>query len=230
MSILKRGQAASQIGEEQAEIAREAARSSGSHMATIISLFALVFSGISFYETVFKQAALRVFVPPVIQYSDPARGPFELFNIPITLSNSGARLGTVLSMELKVTNLKTKQSKRYYSAAIGRWADRSKGALPAYAPLSVAGKSSYSGELLFYTRKGEAVERIIDQEGGAYQFELSLNTTQGKGAGLLDRFLQSEVKPITFTMEITSLDYRNFSNGGTMPLYSKDFQAAVSKP
>ena len=97
-------------------IARMATR--GNRLATLVSAFAFAFSGVSFYETVMKQPRLSIYVPPVLQYGHDDGGTLEVFAIPITISNDGARSGTVLSMELEVENLADKadpKSKNFYS-------------------------------------------------------------------------------------------------------------------
>jgi len=200
----------------------------GGRTATVISLFALVFSGFSFYETVLRQPDLRLFVPPVINYSHPSQGTFEVFNIPITIANYGARSGTILSMDLTVTNSKTGKSKRFYSAAFGLWREAWNGAPPSFAPIAVPGKSSYSKDLLFYTRFDEELGRITDQEGGSYLFELRPSVASGEDLGLLDWLQGTRVAPVRFQMEIGSLDYRNFNNGGTMAMHNKDLKSAAS--
>ena len=102
----------------------------GNRLATLVSAFAFAFSGVSLYETVIKQPRLTIFVPPVLQYGHDSGGDTEVFAIPITINNDGARSGTVLAMELQVENLTAKgdevKSKRYYSAFLGR-------SIPAYA-------------------------------------------------------------------------------------------------
>ena len=91
----------------------------GGLQATILSAVALVLSAFSLYEASFKTADLEIFIPPVIQYARDGGGDTEVFVVPITVTNAGARTGTVLSMELTVEDLKTKRTKRYYSAFLG---------------------------------------------------------------------------------------------------------------
>ncbi len=94
----------------------------GGRLATVLSALALAFSGLSFYESVLKTAELEVYVPPVIHYARDQGGQIELFAVPITIVNSGARTGTALTMELTVENLRPDapvKTKRYYSAFIG---------------------------------------------------------------------------------------------------------------
>jgi hypothetical protein len=94
----------------------------GGKLAAILSLFALVMSGYSLWETSLKQAEVQVFVPPVIQYAAPYQNSnFEVIAVPVTLTNEGARTATMLSMELAVTDPRTKQTKRFYAADFGRW-------------------------------------------------------------------------------------------------------------
>ena len=213
-------------GEEALEIARQATDRSG-RFSTMIAAIALLFSAFSFYETVLRQPDLRVFVPSIIKFSHPGRGNFEVFNIPLTLSNFGARPGTVLSMDLLVKNPKAGTSKRFYSAAIGDWNKSQKGGLQSFKPISVAGKTSHPTDLLFYTREGEAVDRILDLEGGTYQFELTMNMVSSDTVWVLDKLWPTKVEPIRFEMTIGKLDYRNFNGGGTMDLHAKDYQSTI---
>ena len=217
--------AAAQAHDDALETARGGGIS-GNMAATIVSLFALVFSGYSFYESVLRAPELSVFVPPQIAYTDPDRpdSPFEVFVVPITLANDGAQTGTVLSVDLKVSNPRTKQSKLFYAAQAGPW-----GVQPekAFAPVSLSGKASHSAQLQFFPRNTETVARILDFEAGAYEFELTLNTAAPKGDSLLN--LSTKVKPLKFEMQIGKLDYRNFNNIGTMAMWAADYKPAASK-
>jgi len=214
------------VSEEVLEIASQVSGRSG-RFSTFIAAIALLFSAFSFYETVLRRPDIRVFVPPIIKFSHPGRGGFEVFNIPLTLSNFGARPGTVLSMELTVKNPKANTVKRFYSAGIGDWNKSQKGGIASFKPISVAGKSSYPTDLLFYTRQGESVDRILDLEGGTYQFEMTLNLVSSDTIWPLDKLWPSTVAPIRFEMQIGKLDYRNFSGGGTMDLWAKDYRSTI---
>ncbi len=92
--------------------------SQGGRLATLISMAAFVFSGFSLYESTLKQPKLESFVPPVIHYGRDGGGDIELFAIPITVTNDGARAATVLSMERDVTD-SAGITKKYYSAYLG---------------------------------------------------------------------------------------------------------------
>lgn len=206
------------------EQARSGAHSQGGRFATIISALALLFSGYSFYEAVLRAPEMAIYVPPRIAYTDPDRpdSPFEVFVIPVTLANDGARTGTVLSMDLTVKNTKTGDTKQFYSAQIGPW-----GAQPvrAYAPVSLPGRISSSQSVQFFPLAEEKLPRITSQEGAIYELEIRLNTAS-KRIGV--PFLDLQTKPIKFKMQMGKMDYRRFTRTGTIELWSKGNRPAGS--
>ena len=129
-------------------LARMASR--GNRLATVVSAFAFAFSGVSFYETVMKQPQLAVYVPPVLHYGQDGGGDTELFAIPVTVANDGARTGTVLSMELAAQNVKTKVRQQFYSAYFGDHPKIADATPRAFAPLSIQGRSTFSDTIRFY--------------------------------------------------------------------------------
>lgn len=202
----------------------------GGWVAAVVSAIALLFSCYSVYETTLRQPELRVFVPPLIQYSSPYNNSnFEVFAVPVTISNSGAREGTVLSLELEVTNPRTKQAKHFYSADIGRWRmeDVRNNTLQPFVPIALSGKSSASASILFYARDTETVQQIVTDTGD-YEFTLSLKTLVNQDLGALDKALISPPKDLHFTMELPVYDARAFIEG-TLALHSKDWAAVSGK-
>jgi hypothetical protein len=121
----------------------------GGLLATIFSAAALGFSGFSFYMSALQGAELQVYVPPTIHYARDGGGDVELFAIPITIANDGARTGTVLSIELEVEKIKEKTTKRYYSAFLGEHPRDTNALNRQFAPLSIAGRGLHrDGTLL----------------------------------------------------------------------------------
>ena len=194
--------------------------------ATVISAFALVFSGYSFYESVMRAPSLAIYVPPQIHYTDPDRpdSPLEVFIVPITLANDGARTGTVLSIDLDVKNPRTSATKKFYAAREGSWGTQP---LKSFAPVPLAGKASYSSAIQFFPREGETVPRILDFEAGDYEFKITLNTAETKA-----RFsaFGTKTAPLSFKMQANKLDYRNFSGAGTIPMWSADYKPSATRP
>lgn len=201
----------------QEEVLEHVHHRGGGRLATIISALALAFSGYSFYEAVLRAPELAIYVPPRIAYTDPDRpdSPFEVFIIPVTLANDGARSGTVLSLDLTIKNTKTGDTKNFYSAQTGPW-----GAEPvkAYAPVSLPGRESRSQAVQFFPVADEQLPRITNQEGGIYEFEIRLNTASKK---LGVPFLDLRSQPLRFTMQMGKMDYRIFTRTGTIELWSK---------
>ncbi len=205
-------------GGDPAEIAAQGLGGlEGGKLAAILSLFALALSGYSLWETSLKQAEVQVFVPPVIQYAAPYQNSnFEVIAVPVTLTNEGARTATVLSMELAVTDPRTKQTKRFYAADFGRWTmERTRtGAYEPFAPLSLAGRSSRTESVLFYTRGDDQKPDQLIHELGPYNFELTFDVAEG-----------SEKPTVKFDRSVLYYDARAF-NERTLPMYSADWRSA----
>lgn len=188
-------------------------------VTTAMSVVALLVSCYSFYEASIKGADLSVFVAPRIDYTDPDRPEQvrEVFIMPVTIANEGARATTVMSVNLEVTNPRTKQSKTFYAARLGSWGETP---LKPFAPAVVTGKATYSQALQFEPRVGESVPRILDLEAGGYIFKLSLDVAGGGlGAG---------TTPLQFEMQTGQMDYRMFSGTGTMGMWSPNYRPATN--
>jgi len=168
----------------------------GGTQATILSAVALVISAFSLYESSFKTAELEVFVPPVIHYARDNGGDVELFAIPITITNGGARTGTVLSMRLDVENLKTHKTKRYYSALLGEHQVDSNATNRSSAPLSIAGHETFTDTVRFYP-VGNPFPKLAE-EAGDFRFTLGLATAKPAKPDLVDRYWRLAPEPLVF--------------------------------
>lgn len=203
-----------------------AAANRGNLIATVISAVALLFSAYSVYESVLRSPKLAIYVPPRIDYTDPDSpdSPFEVFIMPITLANDGARSGTVLSVDLEVMNQRTNEVKSFYAARRGAWMEQP---VKPFAPVSLAGRASFSDALQFFPRNDEKVARILDLEPGTYTFKLTLQTAQPEKDGLSALIGDGgAVAPLEFQMQIGQMDYRNFQGNGTMAMWSPDYKSA----
>jgi len=203
---------------------------SAAAISTLLSTAAVGFSAFSLWETRLKAPDLRIFVPPVIEYSSPYQNSnFEMISIPITISNEGARAGTVLSLELAVTDPKTNQTKLFYSANFGRWnMERTRSnAYQPFAPMVLAGYTSRSETVQFHTRGEEQQPPYIIRETQAYQFALKLEQAIVQDLGPIDRMLVRGPVSISFERVLPWFDARAFSNG-TIPLYATDWRPTVS--
>lgn len=202
----------------------------GNRIAAVVSAVALMFSAYSLWETSLKQADVAVFVPPVIQFSAPYQNSnFEMVAVPVTLVNEGARTGSVLSMELAITDPRTSATKLFYAADIGNWSmERARSrAFTPFAPMSLAGRTSRTETVIFYTRGEDQKPNEILRETGPYTFTLTLEVAENTDFGPLDRLWRKPAPKVTFVRELKQFDARAFQNG-TLPLYSPDWRSATS--
>ena len=157
----------------------------GAWLTALASAVALIFSGYSLWETSLKQPNLSFYVAPVIHYTRDTAEDLEVFAVPLTIANTGARDGAVLTLELTVKAVNAPDEKVFYSAYsadaryFGRGArfnpetrrmdlpDRPK---TPFAPISIPGRGTYTGTVLFYT-KGKAFPKIIADKG---QYEIAI--------------------------------------------------------
>ncbi len=192
--------------------------------AEIFSGVAVVVSGYSLWHTALRGAELRVFVPPLIRYASPYQNSiFEVFEIPLTVLNEGARTGTVLSLHLEVTDLQSGAAKHFYSAGLGPWIlakVRDEGTAP-FSPIPLAGRASHAATVLFFPREDSQVRQIVESVG-RYRFAIWAVTPQSGANG--------KAKPLVFDMVLPYLDHRAFTSGaGTIALHSPDWQTAGSQ-
>jgi hypothetical protein len=191
-----------ELGKRLARVGRKAG-------AIAISAVALIFSGVSLYETVLKQADLHLFVPDTIFLTGDPDGGSEVFAVPLTVSNSGARDGIVSALKLEVRNGATdaKQTLEasyfagpdYFSVKEDS-ANNIRRPKTPFAPLPVAGRGSHTATVLFYARKYEG-QRVVSG-GGRYVLLLSAETRPAKALGFFDRLWSTSVAPVRSIYEL----------------------------
>ena len=198
--------------DETNDLALEAARHSkggGGLLAGLVSALALLFSGISLYQTVVKQAQLHVFIPDTIAYTRDPDGNYEVFILPITLTNSGARDGIVSSLKLEARNLDTGATKTFqasYFTKDGYFSTREdvtkniKRPKTPFAPLSVPSRGAYTGTILFYPRKFDKL-RVLPG-AGKYELRLTASADTTEHFGWLDRFWSTQITPLKRSYEL----------------------------
>jgi hypothetical protein len=204
--------------------------SHGGRFATVLSAIALVFSGFSYYDTNMKTAELTVYVPPMIHYGRD--GEADVFNIPITISNEGARTGTVLTMELDVENLNPKAEKRsarFHSAFIGEYPRGDAPAGRSFAPLSIPGHGTFTETVRFYPM-AIGLPYVVDDKGD-YRLTLRLLTATPRDPDLIEKHWLREPKPLTFDVTLPGLAPQYLSEQHeTQAMFSKTWQPAISTP
>ncbi len=203
--------------------------SHGGLFATILSGIALAISGLSYYETTLKSADLAVYVPPMIHYARD--GDNDVFNIPITISNDGAKAGTVLNMVLEAENLRAgaeRKTARYHSAFLGEYPRKDDGENKSFAPISIPGHGTFTETVRFYPMDN-ALPFLVDDKGD-YRFTLKLVTATAENPDFATRLMQPEVKPLTFELNLPFISFQHLAfRRGTIGMFNKDWKPAVSE-
>jgi hypothetical protein len=205
----------------------------GSHgglLATLLSAVALGFSGFTYYDSSLKTADLTVYVPPMIHYGRD--GEADVFNIPITIANEGARTGTVLTMELDVENLNPnaeKKTAKFHSAFLGDYPHDDTTVSRSFAPLSIPGHGTFTETVRFYPMD-IALPYVVDDKGD-YRLTLKLVVAKSRDPDFIEQYWLSEPKPLTFEATLPGLAEQYLSQQhGTQAMFNKNWQPAVSAP
>lgn len=207
----------------------------GSHgglFATVLSAFALVISGLSYYESTLKTADLAVYVPPMIHYARDGR---DVFNIPITIANEGARTGTVLNMELEVEKLGPvaadgMKKRRFHAAFLGEYPQgEEKIESRSFAPLAIAGHNTFTQTVRFYPMDSE--DGVLIDDKGDFRFTLTLTMAAPPEAGALETLVGKGAAPAPLVFEMTlpylAIQHLSFRNG-TQAMFNKEWKPATS--
>lgn len=189
-------------------------------LPTLLSVVAMCMSGYSLYESALKGPDLSVYVAPRIDYVDPDRPEAvrEVFIVPVTIANDGARGATILSIELVVADVKSGRSKRFQAARLGTWGETP---LKPFAPVMLSGKAIYTQALQFEPRPGETLPQVMSMEPGRYRFTLSLTTAAAGSA--------ASAPAKDFEMQAGAMDYRMFQGTGTMAMWTPGEPAAAPR-
>jgi len=214
-----------------ATIARMAA-ARGTRLATLVSAFAFAFSGVSFYETVLKQPNISIFVPPVLHYARDEGGQVEVFAVPLTITNDGARTGTVLAIDLTVeapaAGGQPGRSKTFYSAFFGEHERNTDATKRLFAPISIAGRASSSETVRFYPQ-GDVLPVLIE-EGGSYKMRLQVHMARPANPSLIERwFAPVDPPPLAFTRVLPDFSVQLVGDRRmTVPMHAADWKPTVS--
>ncbi|MFM9942996.1 MAG: hypothetical protein ACKVP7_26295 [Hyphomicrobiaceae bacterium] len=224
-------QAPLRAGDDSAGAAMDAAGGHGGWLATTLSALAFVFSGFSFYMSALQQADLEVYVPPVLQYGRDGGGEVDVFAIPITIANNGANTGTVLAIEVTVSNTAggtEKASKTFYSAFIGEHPRNADTPNKTFAPISVPGRATYSETIRFYPQ-GNPLPKVVS-EAGVYTFRLSITIAEPADPGLMDKLFKARgPAPFTFTRNLPFISEQHLAfRRGTISMHDKDWKPTAS--
>lgn len=185
----------------------EAPRRIGTWFASTGSVVALAVSGISLWETVLKQPQLKVFVGESMFYTRDPWGSYEVFVVPITIVNSGAQDGAVMSLKLELANAETGLKDNFESSytADSTWfagsdnvTNRTRRPKSPFSALSIAGRSAWSGTILFYS--SEFRDKRVAEPRAQVAGEMTVVAVRTDG--WLDRVMGSTPSPVRVAMSV----------------------------
>jgi hypothetical protein len=200
----------------------------GGRVTALASAVAILFSGFSLWETSLKQPQLTMFVAPVVHYTRDPNGDYEVFAIPITVANQGARDGAILSFEMDAKQDGADTSKTFYSAYTvdGRFFvkpgsyniqtrqfDRVDRPKTPFAPVAVPGRGTYTGTILFYA-KGKVLPKIVSDKG-KFELTIRVDAQLDESLGFLDRLWRKATPPVTFKVALPYFSKGHLLIGGT---------------
>jgi hypothetical protein len=192
-------------------------------LTAAVSVLALIGSAASLWESTFKHPEIKVYVSENIQYTrDPYAGA-EVLAVPITIANTGARDGAVLSLQLHVRNLATGKEQVFKSAyaadaqyfgARDDVAARLKRPKTPFAPLSISARGVFSGTILFYSSGGSEASLIEPLS----KLELILSVRTPSPSDQLERFFTTLPPPVMLKAEVPSFYPGALLSGDNAPL------------
>lgn len=195
----------------------------GNWLTAAVSGLALVGSVVSLWESTLKHPEIKVYTSENIQYTRDPYGAFEVLAVPVTVANSGARDGAVLSLQLHVKNLTTGKEQTFKSAytadaqyfgARDDVAARLKRPKVPFAPLSIPARGVFSGTVLFYG-PGGGEKGLIEPLS---KLEMTLTVRTPPPNDQLERALTTVPAPVTLKAEVPSFFPGALLSGDNAPL------------
>ena len=136
----------------------------GGRWAVLISLVALIFSGISLYETILKQPRPVLHVAGVMHYARDPVGGADVFAVPMTITNQGARDAVITTLNLRVAAAKVAATPWRRRSPAPMWAAIRQRRTSRSRHCRSPAHSSYTGVVLFYPSdlKNGAAKAVVD--------------------------------------------------------------------
>lgn len=191
-----------------------------------VSGAALLASVVSLWESTLKRPDLKVYVSDSIYYTRDPWGGYEVVVVPVTIQNSGARDDAVVALQLDVTTA-TGTTERFvgtytadaqYFGSSDDVSNKKRRPKQPFAPLSVSGRSAYTGTVLFYTREYKEQPFLAPKS----KVEMTLRVVTPAPSGFLDRMLQTTPSAIMLRAEVPNYQVGILYSGDTVRLNITD--------
>jgi hypothetical protein len=163
----------------------------------IFSLFSLLFSAVSLYETVLKQPRLTILAGCNWQYGRGPGSNDEFLIVPLTIANNGARSGAVIAIELTIN--KGGESKVFDGSFTMTSLDEKNRQL--FAPFAIPGRQSATASVMFVQRR--LTNPPLVGADGRFHAALKLSTSTDATFGFIDRLLTDMSPQARFSLSLT---------------------------
>jgi hypothetical protein len=168
-----------------------------------ISIVSLLRSAWTLFETALRQPKFTPYAAGNWKYGRGTVTNDEIFIVPITIDNHGARPGAILRIEMIVGKAGGGERRFVSTGILLNEKDRG-----LFAPVSVQGRSSYTASIIFSsqaaTDRNQPQRALIDAPG-TYTARLSFCSTYNQAFGLFDTLLASV--PNDLSAEINLRDF-----------------------
>jgi hypothetical protein len=195
----------------------------GGRWAILISFLALALSLFSLYETVLKSADPQIHLGSVVHYARDFLQPADVFAVPLTITNSGAREAVIIELRLQVADAAPESipvpMSGLYSGTNPR-TDRT-----PFTPISIPGHGDFHGMVLFYRDDADGRQTAPIVTGNQdFRFCLTARTAPGGGIGP-NRVVAPKV---SFDAKVVAFSGEVLSQGKTIQLRLKPSGAEVN--
>lgn len=218
MDRVVRGERKGDAAGDAAAAVQMAQRGGDGPAIVILSFVALVFSAISLYETVLKQAHFDLYLADTLLLGRAPEGS-EVLALPLTIGNYGARDGAVTRLRLTVESETTGARGEFAAAYFG--SNPAKDTQP-FAPILVPGRSTFTGTILFYPKPGGNGRRTggpVITGTGDLRFRLETLASSAADYGLFGGLLRLSPPGAEFTARPAWFSNPDLANGRTIPLH-----------
>ena len=176
------------------------------------SLFSLVFSAVSLYETVLRQPRLTILAGCNWQYGRGPGSNDEFLIVPITIANQGARGGAVISIELTIDQNGEPKGGGEPKAFDGNFTmtnlDEKNRQL--FAPFSIPGRQSVTSSIMFVQRR--LTNPPLIGADGRFHAKLKLVTSIDTTYGFIDRLLTDMAPETHFPLALADFQIGSVLN------------------
>jgi hypothetical protein len=181
-----------------------AERAQRGRLSLVLSTLALVVSAWTLFETSLRWPTFDTYAGANWRYGRGTPVDVEVFVVPLTITNSGARPGAVLSIEMIVT-ARTGQQRRFSSAAVLQ-NDKDQ---RLFAPQTIQGQSAFAGPVVFVSApaRPDSATRPVIEANGIYNARITACTTYRRSL-VIDDLVANPPHEVEAEVEITgfSLD------------------------